>query len=335
MVCAAVLFASGAEPAAAQCWTPEQLAARPQEKLVRRQTRAEVRLPDTAGLSAAPVPERLRGSIRRVKLPPGRKLIALTFDLCEQYGEVAGYDGGVIDYLRANRIKATFFGGGKWLVSHPERGQQIMAGELFEIGNHGWSHQNLRMITGGDLLGEINMTTAAYRETREGLAGQSCMAGSRRLAAIPELPKLMRFPYGTCSPEALAAVADAGMLAIQWDVETADPWKLQTAKGIVDTVMKSARPGSIVVAHANGRGWHTAEALPLLIPQLRAKGFEFVTVSELLAAGEPEIAATCYELRPGDNERYNTPNHVKRLNDAPSGPGRSNRPPPAWTPVEY
>ncbi len=67
--------------------------------------------------SFAPVPDALRGAIRRVELPKGRKLVALTFDLCEQPGEIAGYDGAVIDYLRAKTIKATLFAGGKWMRS--------------------------------------------------------------------------------------------------------------------------------------------------------------------------------------------------------------------------
>ena len=56
--------------------------------------------------------------------------------------------------------------------------------------------------------------------------------------------------------------------------------------------------------HANGRGWHTAEALPLLIEDLRKRGFEFATVGELLAKGEPIIADSCFELKPGDNAKY-------------------------------
>ena len=52
--------------------------------------------------------------------------------------------------------------------------------------------------------------------------------------------------------------------------------------------------------HANGRGWHTAEALPHVIEELRKRGFEFATVSELLAKGEPIIADSCYELKQGD-----------------------------------
>jgi hypothetical protein len=59
-----------------------------------------------------------------------------------------------------------------------------------------------------------------------------------------------------------------------------------------------------VLFHANGRGWHTDAALPKIVGELRARGYEFVTVSDLLAAGEPVIAPTCYDLRPGDTDRY-------------------------------
>ena len=62
---------------------------------------------------ATPIAPELRGSIRGVTLPPGEKLIALTFDLCEENGYVSGYDGRVVDLLRAQGIKATFFAGGK------------------------------------------------------------------------------------------------------------------------------------------------------------------------------------------------------------------------------
>jgi hypothetical protein len=56
--------------------------------------------------------------------------------------------------------------------------------------------------------------------------------------------------------------------------------------------------------HANGRGWHTAEVLPLLIADLRKHGFDFATVGELIEKGEPVIVDSCYELKPGDNVKY-------------------------------
>ena len=97
---------------------------------------------------------------------------------------------------------------------------------------------------------------------------------------------------------------DAGLLAIQWDDPSGDPAKAQSAEAIRKGIAASAKSGSIVVMHANGRGWHTAEALPLLIEDLRKRGFEFATVGELLAKGEPIIADSCFELKPGDNAKY-------------------------------
>jgi hypothetical protein len=64
-----------------------------------------------------------------------------------------------------------------------------------------------------------------------------------------------------------------------------------------------AQPGAIVVAHANGRGRNTAAALALALPKLKEQGYEFVTVSELLAAGKPVIAAKCYLNNPGEVTR--------------------------------
>jgi peptidoglycan/xylan/chitin deacetylase (PgdA/CDA1 family) len=303
IIMAASSTAHGAEQAGAlqqSCWTPAQLAGRPEEKSSRPQPRA-LALP---AIAPAATPNPVIGNVRRVKLPPGKKLVALTFDLCEAAWEISGYDGGVIDYLRANQVKATLFVGGKWMVHHGERAEQLMADPLFEIGTHGWSHANLHTLSGPPIDDEVFAAVSAYKMVRRDLATHECTRDSPELARIPAVPKLFRFPFGTCNPEALASVSRSGQIAIQWDVVTGDPDRHVTANGIAQAVLRETRPGSIIVAHANGRGARTAEALPLFVPQLKAKGFEFVTVSELLAAGTPEIASTCYERRPGDNARY-------------------------------
>ena len=85
---------------------------------------------------------------------------------------------------------------------------------------------------------------------------------------------------------------------------TADPVRSQSAEAIKRVMLKGIKPGSIIVAHANGRGWHTAEAMEQVLPMLMQQGYEFVTISELLSLGEPEVADSCYELRPGDNRFY-------------------------------
>jgi peptidoglycan/xylan/chitin deacetylase (PgdA/CDA1 family) len=244
-------------------------------------------------VDAAPptLPARLHGSIRSVRTT--EKVVALTFDLCESAGRVAGYDAALVDYLRVNQVKATFFAGGKWLRSHPEQAEQLLADPLFEIGNHGWRHANLRQASARVLTEEVGLAQATLNALR-------LKQADRR----PAVASLFRFPYGTCSPAALDYVNTQGLAAIQWDVVTGDPDRHAGAAAIARTVLGEVHPGAIVVAHANGRGWHTAAALPLFIPQLRARGYRFVTVSELLALGEPVTAARCYERTPGDNRRY-------------------------------
>lgn len=302
----AASWAAGPDSAVAACWTPESLKAVQGEQTPHRGgPGAHMPAPTLATPQKGPVPDAMRGSIRRVALPPGQKLIALTFDLCEANGEVTGYDGGIVDYLREHDVRATFFAGGKWLETHSERAQQLIADPRFQIGSHSWSHRNMRKLIGQRLQDEIDRAEAAYEHTRGLLSARVCTAQApAAMTRIPERLRLFRFPYGTCSAAALAAVNDAGLVAVQWDVVTGDPAMGQSAERIAATVLKRARPGSIVIAHANGKGRETARALPLFVPTLLAQGYRFVTVDELLAAGTPVAAETCYEERPGDNDRY-------------------------------
>ena len=118
------------------------------------------------------------------------------------------------------------------------------------------------------------------------------------------MPQTFRFPYGTCNARALDRVASRGLPSIQWDVVSGDPDPSAKANDLVQRVMKGVRPGSIVVFHGNARGWKTADALPIILKTLKADGYRFVTVSELLDSGTPIAVDECYEVRPGDNHRY-------------------------------
>lgn len=291
------------------CYAPSELAARANEHIpIKHVHDFDKPAPSRSLASFTPVAQNLRGAIRRVNLPKDSpKLIALTFDLCEQPGEIAGYDGAIVDYLRANGIKATFFAGGKWMRSHAERTRQLMSDPLFEIGSHSEAHRNLRLLKGAALTEEIAGPQRSFETIRDEFAQGQCVAQHGAAAAkIAHRLALFRFPYGACNAPSLNAVNDAGLLAIQWDLSTGDPSPAQSAKAIVRS-LQQAKPGAIVVMHANGRGHHTGEALPIGLPQLKAKGFQFVTLSELLAAGTPEIAQSCYDSRPGDTDKYDMP----------------------------
>lgn len=262
------------------------------------------------------------------KAAEGKKYIALTLDLYEAAYEISGYDGGVIDYLRAHKIKATLFLGGKWMDHHSERTQQLIADPLFEIGSHGWSHKNLRKTYGKVLAREIGAVKGAYERALRALKKRACfkeenLKGTKshsymashfssnsfgitktKNSYLQKQLKLFRFPFGTCHKQALKEVYKQGQLPIQWNIVTGDPAFGQSARRIASIIKQRVKPGSIIIAHANGRGRNTARALPLFIPDLLKKGYQFVTVSELLAAGESQIAPTCYENRPGDNSHY-------------------------------
>lgn len=251
----------------------------------------------------APLPPAMTNSIRSVKLPEGKRLLALTFDLCEVESEISGYDFEVVNYLRANNVKATFFACGKWMRSHPEKTMQLMSDPLFEVGNHGWNHKNLRLLDKEQALDQILWTQAQYELLWEEIPQNLC---PRQIGKneIPRVPRVFRFPFGACNPESLGILQELGLAAIQWDIVSGDPAKGRSARAISELVLQSARPGSIIVFHANARGHGTAQSLPMFVPKLRDRGFQFVTVSELLAAGTPVSSPQCYENTPGDNRRY-------------------------------
>ena len=291
------------------CWSQDELKGNPADKKILPMPAGSINIPPTRLRPTEIGPKlsaQMRNSIRRVKLDDGKKYLAITFDLCERENEIAGYDYEIVNYLRANGIKATFFAGGKWMRSHPQKTMQLMSDPLFEIGNHGWAHRNLRVLDERDAENEVLWTQAQYELIWEDLQKLSCglPGGAKAMESIPRVPRTFRFPYGTCNPRALNMLQSQGIAAIQWDVVSGDPAKGQTASAIIGIVTKQARPGSIIIFHANGRGHGTAEALPILIPKLRKDGYSFVTVSELLSSGSPVVSSECYEMKPGDNVRY-------------------------------
>lgn len=193
-----------------------------------------------------------------------RPQVALTFDLCETGSKPAGFDPAIVAILREKRAAATFFAGGLWLQDHPREGQLLAGEPLFELGNHSWSHPDLRQVDAATIREEISATEKILT------------------AASGHSSRLFRLPFGTFDERVLRSVTASGMRIIQWDVVTGDPDRQVLAADIVNAVKNGAGNGSIVIMHANGRGWHTAEALPAVIDLLRQRGLEPVTVSKLL-----------------------------------------------------
>ena len=287
------------------CWKPEQLIGTGAE---RRIVSDRIEPSNRQPLMSSPVaelpalPASLHGSIRGVDTG-GKKIIALTFDFCEKLDEITGYDGNIIDYLRSRAIPATLFLGGKWMKDHHDRTLQLIADPLFQLGNHGWTHGNLRVMHGQAAGDQIEFTQTEYESLRGELMQKSCIKGTNP-ETVPKEMTAFRFPFGVCDTQSLEMANSLGLAAIQWDVVSGDPARLQTAGYIARTVLNHVKPGSIVVMHGNGRGWHTAAALAQLIPELQKRGYSFVSVDKLLKSGKPIVEDSCYELKPGDNARY-------------------------------
>jgi peptidoglycan/xylan/chitin deacetylase (PgdA/CDA1 family) len=280
---------------AASCWTPAQLAGMPGEAAPHPPGAADAFAMPTPAEPGSPVIGAFAGVIRRMDRPD--KAIALTFDLCQTRSPIAGYDGAIVDYLRAEQIAATFFCCGRWLGTHGTRAAQLVSEPRFVAANHSFGHPDLHSAPADRVRREILLTEAMLATTRRAAIG-ACVGGT-----APGAMRLFRFPFGSCSPAAVAAANAAGSVIIQWDVVSGDPDGTSAAT-IQKSVLGGARPGSIVVMHANGRGTHTAEALRTIVPKLRGEGYRFVTVPELLAVGKPVIATECYINRPGDTLRY-------------------------------
>ena len=190
--------------------------------------------------------------------------VALTFDLCEKPELPSWFDRGIYDVLTRYNVPATFFMGGDWMRTHVDETLLLASNPKFELGNHSWSHPDLPGLSEETISGEIIKTQDLLYK----LTGRQS--------------KLFRLPAGLYDDLTLSVIAWHGLHTIQWDVETGDPDPTIDAERMNWAVQTRVQHGSIIIMHANGRGWHTAEALPEMIEYLQAQGYTLVTVSQLL-----------------------------------------------------
>jgi peptidoglycan/xylan/chitin deacetylase (PgdA/CDA1 family) len=107
-----------------------------------------------------------------------------------------------------------------------------------------------------------------------------------------------RPPFGDWSARVIHVVQGRQLPTVTWDVVSGDPSTHQTTERMIRNVVAKARPGSIIIFHINGRGYKTAEALPVILRGLRERGFRFVPLSELLAAPPPAPFASATSSSP-------------------------------------
>lgn len=188
-----------------------------------------------------------------------KKLIALTFD----DGPHPKETNEVLDVLNKHKVKATFFIAGKhanWYKEPLIRASK----EGHEIGNHTFSHPDITNLSSSQIEDEI----LKCEKTLVKLTGKK--------------PNLFRPPYGSYKEESLAKIAKKlDYKIVLWTTLDAKDWKNPGAKSISDTIIKNAKNGDIILLHDYATK-DTVEALDILIPEMKSRGFEFVTVSELI-----------------------------------------------------
>src|SRR5712691_5270668 len=191
--------------------------------------------------------------------------IAMTFD----DGPQAKLTPKLLDLLAAHHIKATFFVIGENVIEHPDIVARA-AREGHEIGNHSWSHPNFGKMSDQAARRELQRTDDAIKSA----------TGMR--------PTLFRPPYGSLTAREKRWIHDEfGYEIILWDVDPLD-WKRPGPAVVCNRILKETRAGSIVLSHDIHPG--TIVAMPRTFDQLEAKGFKFVTVSELIRMVRPEPA---------------------------------------------
>jgi peptidoglycan-N-acetylglucosamine deacetylase len=205
--------------------------------------------------------------------PRDEKRIALTFDACSTR-DVSKYDERVTQELIATHTPATIFLGGSWAVEEKAIVKQLAANPLFELANHSYTHPHMAAI-----IDEVRIR----RELQRTQAEIHLLTGAT--------PKLFRPPYGEYNERLVRIAAELGLTTVEYDLASGDPDRHATKERLIHWVLEKAQPGSIIVMHINHRRFHTAEALPGIIAGLRARGFELVTVGELIKASRGERLA--------------------------------------------
>ncbi len=208
------------------------------------------------------------------------KVVALTFDadMTADQGPRAArgehFDNpGLIATLRRLEVDATVFMTGRWAEEYPDQAKSIGGDPRFEIANHSYSHYafsspcyGLPTVPRPDMASDVQRAFDAFRDA----------------GAVNVVP-YFRFPGGCYDDAALRALAPAGVTAVQWDVVSGDAFA-KDADAVAEQVLDGVKPGSLVVMHCTRSAAPvTEQAIRRIVPELRARGYRFVKVSELMS----------------------------------------------------
>jgi len=185
--------------------------------------------------------------------------VALTFD----DGPDPCYTPQVLAVLQQYGVKATFFCTGQHVAVYPDLvKEEHAAGHV--IGNHSWSHPVLAVLPADGILSQLTRTSDTIQQ----------VIGAR--------PLFFRPPYGAFRSQVLTQVNQLGMTTVLWDVRATD-WAKPGVGVIRDRILERTGNGAIILLHdGGGDRSETVAALPAIIEGLQHRGFEFVTLQQMV-----------------------------------------------------
>ena len=197
-----------------------------------------------------------------------QKYIAFTFDACG--GEKGnGYDQELIEFLRNEKVPATFFVTGKWIDAHFPEFLTLSKDSLFEIENHGLNHKPCS-IDGESEYGIHGTSTATE-------AFDEIEANARKIEAITKhRPRFYRSANAFIDEACARMAHELGIMAVSFQVLSGDAVPRTPVSVIEENVLKNIKPGAIVIMHLNHPEWNTCEAMQKIVPKLRKLGYSFV-----------------------------------------------------------
>lgn len=185
------------------------------------------------------------------------KTIALTFDCAWGDSDIPR----ILETLKVEEVKASFFLVGKWAEKYPDTVRMIaQAGH--DIGNHGYSHLKMSRLDGSKIESEISLCSQKLEE----ITGRKV--------------DLFRPPYGDYSNGVIREALRLKHFPIQWNVDSLD-WKPGIGEGeILNRIKNRVKPGSILLFHNDTP--HTANLMPQIIQTLKSEGYSFLPLSSMV-----------------------------------------------------
>lgn len=170
------------------------------------------------------------------------------------------YLSSILATLKENNVRATFFLEGRWVKNNPELAKMIAAAG-HEIGNHSYSHPDMRRLSAGKIREELLKTNDVIKAT----------TGKKVGWLAP--------PSGSFREEVVKIAAEENMKTVLWSVDTID-WKNPSSDELINRVMGKIHNGAIILMHPTKP---TAESLDRLIKSIKNKGLEIDTLSQLVS----------------------------------------------------